>query len=144
MEIEVSRRQFFALFARGAHGAKNPKKCRDPCWPPAGVRPCASKERWGGFRIGGAQACGMESGMGAGALRAWDAGPSAVAGALKGIGGVAARTIARPRVLTPRPAPGRRFPRRLRPICARDRWRRGSSPCGTATVLRSTSVGRRR
>lgn len=30
---------------------------------------------------------GMESGMGTGALRAWDAGPSAVAGALKGVSG---------------------------------------------------------
>ena len=67
MVIEISRRQFFALFARGAHGAKNSKKCRGPCWPPAGVRPCASKERQGGFRVGGAEACGMESGMGAGA-----------------------------------------------------------------------------
>ena len=73
MEIEVSRRQFFALFARGAHGAKNPKKCRGPCGPPAGVRPCASKERRGGFLIGGAEACGMESGVGAETLRAWDA-----------------------------------------------------------------------
>lgn len=73
MEIEVSRRQFFALFARGAHGAKNPKKCRGPCWPPAGVRPCAPKERQGGFRIGGAEACGMESGVGAEAFRALDA-----------------------------------------------------------------------
>ena len=73
MVIEVSRRQFFALFARGAHGAKNPKKCRGPCRPPADVRPCASKERRGGFRIKGAQACGMESGMGAKALWAWDA-----------------------------------------------------------------------
>ena len=59
----------FALFARAAHGAKNPKKCRGPCGPPAGVRPCASKERRGGFRIGRAQACGMESGMGAEASR---------------------------------------------------------------------------
>lgn len=41
----------------------------------------------GGFRIGGAQACDMESGMGAGALRAWDAGPPAVVRVLKGIGG---------------------------------------------------------
>ncbi|BDE96988.1 hypothetical protein CE91St30_23210 [Raoultibacter timonensis] len=73
MVIEISRRQFFALFARGAHGAKNPKKCRAPCGELAGVRPCASKERRGGFRIGGAQTCGMESGMGARALRAWDA-----------------------------------------------------------------------
>lgn len=37
------------------------------------VRPCASKERRGGFRIGGAEACGMESGVGAETLRAWDA-----------------------------------------------------------------------
>lgn len=65
--MEVSRRQFFALFACGAHGAKNPKKCRGPCRPPAGVRPCASKERRGGFRVGGARACGMGSDMGAGA-----------------------------------------------------------------------------
>lgn len=41
------------------------QKCRDPCRPPASVRPCASKERRGGFRIGGAEVCGMESGMGA-------------------------------------------------------------------------------
>ena len=73
MVIEISRRQFFALFARAAHGAKNPKKCRGPCGPPAGVRPCASKERRGGFQIGGAEACGMESGVGAETLRAWDA-----------------------------------------------------------------------
>ena len=39
---------------------------------------------------------------------------------------------------------GRPLPCRSRPICARDRWRRGGSPCGTATVLRSTSVGRRK
>ena len=71
--VEISRRQFFALFARAAHGAKNPKKCRGPCGPPAGVRPCASKERRDGFRVGGAEACDMEPGMGVGALRAWDA-----------------------------------------------------------------------
>ena len=47
--VEVSRRQFFALFARAAHGAKNPKKCRGPCGTPAGVQPCASKERRAGF-----------------------------------------------------------------------------------------------
>ena len=56
-------------------------------------------------------------------------GPVDAAGALKGIGGdVAARAVARPRVPTPRSAPGGHFPRRLRPICARDRWRRDGSP----------------
>lgn len=73
VEMEVSRRQFFALFARGAHGAKNPKKCRGPCWPPAGVRPCASKERRGGYsdRRGG----GVRYGIGHGrrGFRTWDA-----------------------------------------------------------------------
>lgn len=57
---------FRVVRARSAWG-EEPEKCRGPCGPPAGVRPCASKERRGGFRIGGAQACGMESGMGAGA-----------------------------------------------------------------------------
>ncbi len=72
-------------------------------------------------------------------------GPSAVAGALAGVGGdVAARTTGRCRVAVTRSASGRHFPRRLRPICARDRWRRDGSPCGTATVVHSTSVGRRR
>ena len=57
---------------------------------------------------------------------------------------VTAGTEAGSRVAVTRSASGRHFPHRLRPICARDRWRRGGSPCGTATVLRSTSVGRRR
>ena len=53
--VEVSRRQFFALFARAAHGAKNSKKCRGPCGPPAGVQPCASRSagRVSGRRGGG-------------------------------------------------------------------------------------------
>lgn len=47
---------------------------------------------------------------------------STVAGTLKGIGGdVAARTEAGSRVAALRSETGRRFPRRLRPICARDR-----------------------
>lgn len=72
-------------------------------------------------------------------------GPSAVAGALAGVGGdVAARTTGCCRVAVTRSASGRHFPRRLRPICARDRWRRDGSPCGTATAVHSTSVGRRR
>ena len=145
MDIEVSRRQFFALFAREAHGAKNPKKCRGPCGPPAGVRPCASKERRGGFRAGGAEACGMESGVGA----------EASGHGMRPVGGcwgarealrrdVTARTEESSRVAVLRSETGRHFPRRLRPICARDRWRQGGSPCGMATVLRNTFVGRRR
>lgn len=71
--------------------------------------------------------------------------PSAVARVLAGVGGdVAARTTGCCRVAVTRSASGRHFPRRLRPICARDRWRRDGSPCGTATVVRITSVGRRR
>lgn len=102
--IEISRRQFFALFARGAHGAKNSKKCRGPCGPPAGVRPCASKERRGGFRIKGAQACGMESGMGAGA----SGHGMRFAGGCWGARGVLCRDVgagteARFRVAVPRP-----------------------------------------
>ena len=145
MEIEVSRRQFFALFARGAHGAKNPKKCRGPCRPPAGVRPCASKERRGESRIGGAEACGVESGMGA---EASGHGMRPVGGCRGGCEGfrrdVAARTEASSRVAALRSETGRHLPRRLRRICARDRRRRDGSPHGTATVLRDTSVGRRR
>ena len=102
--IEVSRRQFFALFARGAHGAKNPKKCRGPCWLPAGVRPCASKERQGGFRIGGAEACGMESGMDAGASGRGMRSVGDCWGAREGLRrDVASRTEARFRVAAPLP-----------------------------------------
>ena len=58
---------------------------------------------------------------------------------------VAAGTEAGSRVAAPRHESGRTaFPRRLRPICARDRWRRGGSPRGTATGLCNTSVERRR
>lgn len=58
---------------------------------------------------------------------------------------VAAGTEAGSRAAAPRHESARTaFPCRLRPICSRGRWRRGGSPCGTATVLRSTSVGRRR
>ena len=104
MVIEISRRQFFALFARAAHGAKNPKKCRGPCGPPAGVRPCASKERRGGFRVGGAEACGMEPAMGAETLRAWDAARRRLPGRSRGLRrDVAWRTEARFRVAAPLP-----------------------------------------
>ncbi len=57
---------------------------------------------------------------------------------------VAAGTEAGSRVAALRSETGRHFPRRLRRICARDRWRRDGSPHGTATVLRNMSVGRRR
>ena len=57
---------------------------------------------------------------------------------------VAAGTEACSRVAALRSETGRHFPHRLRPICARDRWRRDGSPHGTATVLRNTSVERRR
>ena len=82
MAIEISRRQFFALFARGAHGAKNPKKCRGPCGQPAGVRPCASKERRGGYS--GRRGGGVRHGTGHGRRDppGMGCGPSAVAGAL--------------------------------------------------------------
>ena len=71
--VEIPRRQFFALFARAAHGAKNPKKCRGPCWPPAGVRPCASKERRGG--VSDQRGAGVRHGIGHGrrGFRTWDA-----------------------------------------------------------------------
>lgn len=68
MDKEVSRRHFFALFAHGAHGAKNPKKSvaalagRLPACDPARPRSAGV-----GIRIKGARACGMESSMGAGA-----------------------------------------------------------------------------
>lgn len=73
MDKEVSRRHFFALFAHGAHGAKNPKKCRGPCGAPAGVRPCASKERRGGHsdQRGAGVRHGIEHGRRG--FRAWDA-----------------------------------------------------------------------
>ena len=82
MVVEISRRQFFALFARGAHGAKNPKKCRGPCWPPAGVRPCASKERRGGYSD--QRGAGVRHGIRRGRRDppGMGCGPSAVAGAL--------------------------------------------------------------
>ena len=85
MDIEISRRQFFALFARGAHGAKNPKKCRDPCWPPAGVRPCASKERQGGYSD--QRGAGVRHGIRRGRRDppGVGCGPSAVAGLLRGL-----------------------------------------------------------
>lgn len=59
--------------ARGAHGAKNPKKCRGPCGPPAGVRPCASKERRGG--VSDQRGEGVRHGIGHGrrGFQAWDA-----------------------------------------------------------------------
>ena len=58
---------------------------------------------------------------------------------------VVAGTEAGSRVAAPRHESGRTaFPCRLRPICARDRGRRDGSPHGTATVLRDTSVERRR
>ena len=51
---------------------------------------------------------------------------------------VAAGTEAGSRVAAPRHESGRTaFPRRSRPICARDRRRRDGSPHGTATVLRN-------
>ena len=53
-------------------------------------------------------------------------------------------TEATPRVAALRSETGRRFPRRSRRICARDRWRRGGSPRGAARVLRDTPVERRR
>ena len=86
----------------------------------------------------------MESGMDAGAsghgMR-----PVGSCWAPAGIGDdVVAGTEAGSRVATLRSETGRRFPRRLRPMCARDRWRRGGSPHGTATVLRDTSVERKR
>lgn len=84
MEIEVSRRQFFALFARAAHGAKNPKKCRGPCWPPAGVRPCASKERRGGYSD--QRGAGVRDGIGYGRR-----GPPGMGCDLSAIAGVLAR-----------------------------------------------------
>ena len=66
----------------------------------------------------------MESGMGAGAS---GHGMRPVGGcwAPTGIGGeVAAGTEAGSRVVVPRHESGRMaFPRRLRPMCARDRWR---------------------
>lgn len=85
MEIEVSRRQFFALFARGAHGAKNPEKCRGPCWPPAGVRPCASKERRGGYSD--QRGAGVRHGIRRGRRDppGMGCGPSAVAGLPRGL-----------------------------------------------------------
>lgn len=114
----------FALFARAAHWAKNPKKCRGPCGPPAGAQPCASKERRGGFRIGGAQACGMKSGM---CTEAFGHGTRFVGGGRGGREGwrrdVVAGTEAGSRVATLRSETGQRFPCRLRPMCARDRWR---------------------
>lgn len=57
---------------------------------------------------------------------------------------VAAGTEASSQVAALRSGTGRHFPRRLRRICARDRWRRDGSPHGTATVPRNMSVGRRR
>lgn len=87
METDVSRRQFFALFARTAHRAKNPKKCRGPCGPPAGMQPCASKERRGGYSD--QRGAGVRHGIRRGRRDppGMGCGPSAVAGVLKGIGG---------------------------------------------------------
>ena len=78
--------------------------------------------------------------------RAWPPGPSGHgvrpvdgSGALAGIGVGAAFPS-----LDAAVGNGTAFQRRLRRVRARDRWRRGGSPCGTATVLRNTSVVRRR
>jgi hypothetical protein len=97
-----------------------------------------SGRRGGGVRHGIRRGRRGPPGMGCGL--------STVAGTLKGIvGDVAAGTAAGSRVVVPRHESGRTaFPRRLRPICARDRWRRGGSPRGTATGLRDTSVERRK
>jgi len=124
VDKEVSRRHFFALFAHGAHGAKNPKKCRGPCGAPAGVRPCASKERRG-------WAFGSKGRGRAAWNRAWAPGlpgmgcdSSAVDGALARVYVGTSRQWAEtnPRAAALQSEMGRRFPRRLRRICARNRW----------------------
>ena len=98
-------------------------------------------------RVSNRRGGGVRHGIGHGrrGSRAWDAIRRRLPGRSRGFSrDVAARTEASSRVAAPRPETGRRFPRRLRRICARDRRRRDGSPCGTATVLRDTSVGRRR
>ena len=112
--------------------------------PPA-CDPARSRSAGAGIRIKGAQVGGMESGVGAETFRAWDAARRRLPGSRGdwrrrrgGDGG------GLPRVAALRSETGRRFPRRLRRICARDRWQRGGSPHGTATVLRDTSVERKR
>lgn len=103
------------------------------------------KEGRGGFRVGGAEACGMKSHMEA---EPSEHGMRFVGGCRSAREGlrrnVAAGTEAGSRVAALRSETGRHFPRHLRPICARDRRRRDGSPHGTATVLRDTSVERRR
>lgn len=59
-----------------------------------------------GIRIKGAQACGMESGVGAETLRAWDAARRRLQGCSRELAATSRqRMIARPRVPTPRSAP---------------------------------------
>lgn len=135
---------FRVVRARSAWG-EEPEKVSRPLR--AACRRATLRVQGAPGRVSGQRGAGVRHGIRRGRRGppGMGCGPSAVAGALKGIGGdVVAKAIARPRVSTPRPAPGRRYPCRQLPICARDRWRRDGSPRGTATVLRDTSVGRRR
>lgn len=124
MDKEVSRRHFFALFAHGAHGAKNPKKVS---------RPLRGACRRATLRVQGAPGWAFGSkGRGRAAWnRAWAPGlpgmgcdSSAVDGALARVYVGTSRQWAEtnPRAAALQSEMGRRFPRRLRRICARNRW----------------------
>ena len=98
-------------------------------------------------RVSDRRGGGVRHGIGHGrrGFRTWDAICRRLLGRSRGLRrDVAWRTEARFRVAALRSGTGRPLPCRSRSICSRGRWRRGGSPCGTATVLRSTSVGRRR
>ena len=131
---------FRVVRARSAWG-EEPKKVSRPLL--AACRRATLRVQGAPGRVSDQRGEGVRDGIGYGRRGppGMRCGPSAVAG----VGGdVAARTTGCCRVAVTRSASGRHFPRRLRPICARDRWRRDGSPCGTATVVHSTSVGRRR
>lgn len=68
MEIEVSRRQFFALFARGAHGAKNPKSVATLAGRLPACDPARPRSAGAGFESKGRRRAAWN--------RAWAPGPS--------------------------------------------------------------------
>ena len=133
----------FALFARAAHGAKNPKSVaalRAAC------RRATLRVQGTPGRVSDRKGAGVRHGIrhGRRGFQAWDAIVSAVAGLpwdwrrrRGGNDGAFPSRGAVVRIGTAFPAP---LAANMR---TGSRWRDGS-PCGTATVLRNTSVGRRR
>ena len=80
MDKEVSRRHFFALFAHGAHGAKNPKKVSRPLR--AACRRATLRVQGAPGRVSGRRGGGVRHGIGRGRRNppGMGCGPSAVLG----------------------------------------------------------------